>query len=84
MDKPKRFPIAHAVEAGQLYYWCSCGETASPPFCDGDDCGDKKITYRACYSETLLFCTCTETAEPPLCDGSHLRLFSAALNTKTE
>ncbi|MDO9451062.1 MAG: CDGSH iron-sulfur domain-containing protein [Rugosibacter sp.] len=28
-------PFAVAVEAGEDYYWCSCGKSSGQPFCDG-------------------------------------------------
>ena len=30
-----RKPVAVKVEAGKEYYWCTCGRSASQPFCDG-------------------------------------------------
>jgi CDGSH-type Zn-finger protein len=31
----QKSPILVPVEAGKTYYWCSCGKSASQPFCDG-------------------------------------------------
>jgi CDGSH iron-sulfur domain-containing protein 3 len=38
MNKPKiaqNSPAPVTVGAGKTYYWCSCGESKSQPFCDG-------------------------------------------------
>jgi len=66
-------PIAIDVEAGKIYWWCSCGRSASQPFCDGTHKGSEyaPMKYTAIESGRLWFCACKQTASPPLCDGSH-------------
>jgi CDGSH-type Zn-finger protein len=66
-------PIAIDVEAGKTYWWCSCGRSASQPFCDGTHKGSgyAPLKYTATESGRLWFCACKQTASPPLCDGSH-------------
>jgi len=68
------FPIA--VEAGKSYYWCSCGKSASQPFCDGSHKGSEfaPMMYKADASKTLYFCGCKATANAPFCDGRHAKL----------
>ena len=66
-------PFAVEVEAGENYFWCSCGRSASQPFCDGShkDTGFTPVKYQAEKSGKLYFCGCKATGKPPLCDGSH-------------
>jgi CDGSH-type Zn-finger protein len=66
-------PIAIDVEAGKIYWWCSCGRSASQPFCDGTHKGSEyaPMKYTATETGRLWFCACKQTASPPLCDGSH-------------
>ena len=66
-------PFAVEVEAGENYFWCSCGRSASQPFCDGShkDTGFTPLKYQAEKSGKLYFCGCKATGKPPLCDGSH-------------
>ena len=38
MESPipaQKEPYGVNVEAGQRYFWCACGRSASQPFCDG-------------------------------------------------
>lgn len=69
-------PCAVEVEAGKSYWWCSCGRSASQPFCDGAHAGTlfTPVEYRAAQSGTVYFCGCKHSANGVLCDGSHSRL----------
>ena len=76
MNEPKRAsdtPIACAVESGKSYYWCSCGQSANQPFCDGSHQGSEftPVKYDATENKDVYFCGCKATANQPLCDGSH-------------
>ncbi len=66
-------PYAVDVEAGESYWWCSCGRSANQPFCDGShkDTGLTPVKYEAEESKTVYFCGCKATQNQPLCDGSH-------------
>jgi len=68
------FPVD--VEAGKDYYWCSCGRSATQPFCDGKHQGSAftPIKYTAEESKTVYFCGCKQSAAGQLCDGTHQRI----------
>lgn len=73
---PRKAPYAVAVEAGQEYWWCSCGRSRTQPFCDGSHQGSKfsPVQYTAAESKTVRFCGCKRSGSAPLCDGSHKSL----------
>lgn len=58
----------------KTYYWCSCGESANQPFCDGSHKGSEftpvqfEITDK---TKPYYLCGCKKTANPPFCDGKH-------------
>lgn len=66
-------PIAVEVEAGKSYFWCSCGQSKSQPFCDGSHKGTDftPVKFVPEESKKMYFCGCKATASQPLCDGSH-------------
>jgi CDGSH-type Zn-finger protein len=66
-------PFGVDVEAGKTYFWCSCGQSASQPFCDGSHSGGTftPVKYEAQETKKVFFCGCKVTASQPLCDGSH-------------
>ena len=68
-------PMAVEVEPGK-HFWCSCGRSSSPPFCDGSHKGTglQPVMVEVDEKKTLYFCQCKQTAKPPLCDGSHKAL----------
>ena len=66
-------PFGVEVEAGESYFWCSCGRSASQPFCDGSHKGTDFVPqkYEASESGKVFFCGCKATGNAPLCDDSH-------------
>ena len=79
MSKPEiaqKAPYAVEVEAGKSYWWCSCGKSASQPFCDGSHKGSEftPVEHKAGESGTVYFCGCKNSGNGVLCDGSHKAL----------
>lgn len=79
MSEPKisqksSYPVE--VEAGKSYFWCSCGQSANQPFCDGSHKGTDftPVKFEATESKTVYFCGCKHSKNPPLCDDSHAKL----------
>ena len=72
----QKSPIPVTVEAGKTYYWCSCGKSASQPFCDGSHKGTgfAPTPYTAEKDGPVYFCGCKHSGNGPLCDGSHSKL----------
>jgi CDGSH-type Zn-finger protein len=71
-----RGPLAVDLEAGKTYYWCTCGKSASQPFCDGSHQGSgfTPRAYTPAADGKAYLCLCKHTHNPPLCDGSHKAL----------
>lgn len=66
-------PYIVDVEAGESYFWCSCGESSNQPFCDGSHKGSEFTPkkYVAEADGKIAFCGCRQSASQPLCDGTH-------------
>ena len=64
------------VKAGRRYLWCSCGRSASQPFCDGSHKGTEflPVAFTAKADEDVIFCGCKHTSDRPFCDGTHSNL----------
>lgn len=64
------------LKAGKRYLWCSCGRSASQPFCDGSHVGTPflPIGFKAQRDEDVIFCGCKQTGTGPFCDGAHSNL----------
>lgn len=78
-DKPiiaAKKPTKADLKAGEKYFWCACGRSASQPFCDGSHRGTEITPLSVSVEEDseAFLCQCKATANPPYCDGSHTRL----------
>lgn len=78
MEEPTiagRTPIILDVNAGD-HWWCACGRSATPPFCDGSHKGTQMGPVKVTIGETkrVAFCNCKHSKNPPYCDGSHADL----------
>ena len=73
-----RAPAKVALEAGKDYYFCTCGRSATQPFCNGSHKGmgfaPKKFTAEK--SGDAYLCQCKYTGKAPFCDGTHKTLSS--------
>ena len=79
MNEPKiaqKAPFAVSVEAGQTYYWCSCGLSQKQPFCDGAHKGGPftPTPFKATSTGKTWFCGCKHSKTGATCDGSHKQL----------
>jgi CDGSH-type Zn-finger protein len=72
----QKAPYPVQVEAGKSYWWCTCGNSAKQPFCDGTHKGGafSPLKYTAEKDGQAWFCGCKASARAPLCDGRHKAL----------
>ncbi len=58
------------------YYWCTCGESAGQPWCDGSHGDTDFIPLELTIEEPrrCSLCTCKRTLDPPFCDHAHREL----------
>ncbi|MBE9070377.1 CDGSH iron-sulfur domain-containing protein [Leptolyngbya cf. ectocarpi LEGE 11479] len=65
-------PAVMELEAGD-YWWCSCGNSANQPFCDGAHKGTDFTPVKFTIEEkkTVALCLCKKTGKQPFCDGTH-------------
>ncbi|WP_354671226.1 CDGSH iron-sulfur domain-containing protein [Thiohalobacter sp. IOR34] len=68
-------PHVLELDAGS-YYWCACGRSKNPPFCDGSHQGTglEPIHFELSEPTKVWLCGCKHSARPPFCDGAHKRL----------
>lgn len=65
---------ANGVLPEGTHYWCQCGRTQTPPYCDGshEGTGISPLEFEADGTTEISVCTCGLTSTPPYCDGSHV------------
>jgi len=68
-----RQPAEVTLEAGETYFWCSCGLSGNQPFCDGAHAGTSfsPVRFTPENTDTYYLCQCKLTDESPSCDGAH-------------
>lgn len=66
-------PFQLDVEAGKSKAFCTCGKTATAPFCDGSHVGTafKPTVVKFDEAKTVWPCGCGKSGNLPFCDGSH-------------
>lgn len=79
MSKPEiaqKSPYAVELEEGKSYWWCSCGKSATQPFCDGSHKGSQftPLEHKAEKTGTAYLCGCKQSGNGVFCDGAHSRL----------
>ncbi len=72
----KKGPYVVDLEAGETYYWCSCGRSESQPFCDGSHKGTdfEPVKFEAGETKKVGLCGCKHTKAAPFCDREHSKL----------
>ncbi len=65
-------PYEVRVEEGRSYRWCSCGLSATQPWCDDshEGTGFEPIEFVAPISATFFMCGCKRSENPPYCFGT--------------
>ena len=81
MDKPKvaaDHPIEIELEAGKKYAFCTCGQSETQPFCDGNHGGTsfRPTLFEVEETKSCWLCQCKQTGNSPFCDGTHNALTS--------
>jgi CDGSH-type Zn-finger protein len=71
----QKSPIVQKTEPG-TFWWCSCGRSASQPFCDGSHQGSEfsPLKVELNTGKTVAWCACKHSKNKPFCDGSHCQL----------
>lgn len=79
MKKPKiagRKPIIQELEVDKKYFFCTCGESAKQPYCDGSHRGTPfvPLPFQPEKAGKKALCLCKYSNNLPYCDGSHKNL----------
>lgn len=79
LDTPRiagRAPVRVTLEAGRNYAFCTCGLSATQPFCDGahKPTRFRPIKFNAQVTEEMWMCLCKQSGNAPRCDGTHYTL----------
>jgi glutamate synthase domain-containing protein 2/CDGSH-type Zn-finger protein len=76
MDKPviaDNKPQGAELKKGQEYYFCTCGQAQSQPYCDGShvETDFEPQAFVADADGEAWLCQCKHSRNLPYCDGSH-------------
>jgi len=73
----KNFPNYVDETPGKKYY-CTCGESANKPYCDGShektNTGKLPKELETIKAKRIAICDCGFSKNSPLCDGTHSKL----------
>lgn len=71
---PQTGPYAVPVEEGKRYRWCSCGLSATQPWCDDshNGTGFEPVAFVAPLTGTFYMCGCKRSDNKPYCFGTCL------------
>ncbi len=71
-------PTKVTVTKGESYYFCTCGRSASQPFCDGSHKGTdfKPQPFTVEEDGDAYLCACKHSSNTPFCDGAHKQFSS--------
>ena len=66
-------PSVVDLKAGETYFFCRCGKSASQPFCDGAHQGTEfsPLPFTPEEDRKAALCQCKQTGNAPFCDGTH-------------
>jgi CDGSH-type Zn-finger protein len=69
-------PVLVHLDPGIRYAFCTCGLSATQPFCDGTHRGTglQPIKFFCEAAEDVWMCMCKQSRDGYRCDGSHSRL----------
>ncbi len=78
MDEPRiaaKHPAVLELAAGK-HAFCTCGNSAKQPFCDGSHAGTefRPLIFEMAAAKTVALCQCKHTGNAPYCDGTHSSL----------
>lgn len=73
----QKAPYVIDQKAGRVA-WCSCGESANQPYCDGSHKekggGKTPIIVEIAQPKRIAWCGCKQSKNQPYCDGTHKSL----------
>ena len=79
MSTKQNAPFVQDMQPGS-YHWCSCGESAKQPFCDGShkrlNTGKSPVAVTIDAAKKVAWCGCKESKNGAFCDGTHRTLTS--------
>ncbi|ELU18048.1 hypothetical protein CAPTEDRAFT_222789 [Capitella teleta] len=82
VEDPGKGKITHSLpikltleKRAKPYFWCTCGVTKNPPFCDSSHRREEKsykpMKFFVTETKDYWLCNCKQTDNAPFCDGSH-------------
>lgn len=74
-DISRKAPHILSLTPGD-YWWCACGKSQNPPFCDGSHEGTEfsPVKFTVESRAPIALCGCKRSGDKPYCDGTHSSL----------